>query len=523
MRPLTDHEINTICDPPCEYKIDAVIPTDCKISDYGYVRDIDKWNCIFASPNQSESEVKTHYNKSELENRYCAVYCREEIEFNLPAGGNKVMAGRYMTISSASEHGYLTEIAPVKFSSKKTCRITNGKAGANGVIDRQKFVNEFNKKEEEVKSSWDAYNKAKAYQAACDGATSHTSSEVHNGKTYKTTVYNGKASWYGGTESCSWTVCTEGHGSKPNAASATASALKTYENTIKERDNMINDINQCSSATSSLDFDPNLKFSYEEPIYGGTWDLKKYNETTNATQTYSVGGNSLTGGGSSSSSYGLINGTKYNCTGNAPCTKSTGFTYPNTDWWEKTYERSMHYELPENVYRYVSRDSNKSYHTAGEAGSNYKVIDRSNLPIHYSTNPGHYCFDTEITTLGSKNKFTPYINNKKKFNKKTVYGGETKYKCTYEVLCEVPAIISNCDAYKAACGGESVGKNCEEGMKIEYRTISLYEKQAFPGLEGLSKPEFDGEGRKRGLNWIDYDRVNDIIYNGRGEKSMGNI
>ena len=46
-------------------------------------------------------------------------------------------------------------------------------------------------------------------------------------------------------------------------------------------------------------------------------------------------------------------------------------------------------------------------------------------------------------------------------------------------------------------------------MKIEYRTISLYEKQAFPGLEGLSKPEFDGEGRKRGLNWIDYDRVND--------------
>ena len=83
-------------------------------------------------------------------------------------------------------------------------------------------------------------------------------------------------------------------------------------------------------------------------------------------------------------------------------------------------------------------------------------------PIHYSTNPGHYCFDTEITTLGSKNKFTPYINNKKKFNKKTVYGGETKYKCTYEVLCEMPSIISNCEAYKSVCGAEAVGKNCED-------------------------------------------------------------
>ena len=44
----------------CDYNIDVKIPNNCSISQDGYIRDINKWECIFASSKQSNKEIEEH-------------------------------------------------------------------------------------------------------------------------------------------------------------------------------------------------------------------------------------------------------------------------------------------------------------------------------------------------------------------------------------------------------------------------------------------------------------------------------
>ena len=214
------------------------------------------------------------------------------------------MAGRYMTISSESEHGYQTVIAPIKFSSDKTCRVTNGKAGSGGYINKDRFVSDFNSIESEINTNWDSYNRWKAKNQAClNGTKESESSESHctggyedyacviggqnktctrcrKSESFTVGNYKGEAKWYGGTETCSWSECGYGHGSRPNYSSQIATALNTWQTSIETRENYINDINNCTTTSSSLNFDPTLKFTYEEPIYGVSWTLSTLKAST---------------------------------------------------------------------------------------------------------------------------------------------------------------------------------------------------------------------------------------------------
>ena len=155
------------------------------------------------------------------------------------------------------------------------------------------------------------------------------------------------------------------------------------------------------------------------------------------------------------------------------------------------------------------------------SGDNYFDQKKATLPTHYSTPAKSYCFSTTIKTLGRDEKMTPFIKNKKTFDGKLVYDGNTKYNCKYDVLCVEPLIISNCDTYFRYCGsaGASIVTSCEDGMKLEFSPISLYEKPAFPGLTDGSVPAYNDEGRKRGNNWASYADVENVIYKGRDVQS----
>ena len=153
------------------------------------------------------------------------------------------MAGRYMVIKDGNSTRELDIISPIKFTSKITCRTTDADGKTTGKIKTSEFVSDFNTVENNIANSWNTYNRL-----VREGASS----------------------------------------------SQISSAKSTYDNYVKTREKMINDINACSKYTVKQDFDPTITFSYQEPIYGGTWTLDQENISSNNTNVYYRGGNEVT-------------------------------------------------------------------------------------------------------------------------------------------------------------------------------------------------------------------------------------
>ena len=441
----------------CKYTIDTKIPKVCSSDTNGYIKDVASWKCIFNSTKNSSESIKDHYFDG-YSNEYCAVYCTEEISYQFPDGSNVVDPGRYLTIKKESLNGDLSVISPIKYKGVKTCRTTNEKGNDLGKIDKDEFLNDITEIEQSIKKAWDTYVYLKNY-----------------GKDKEVTE-----------------------------------AKQKYDNLIKKRTEMINQINACSTKEISYSFSPDIKFTYEEPVYGGTYQLSKETDIKKSV-TYYIGGNARNNESTQAFNHIIYDELDlYECNLEQGCQKSLKAKYPRTDWLERKIEKNINYTLPDDLYKYIRKDYGASVNYLKEASKNY-IINESNLPIHFSTNPGDYNFVIEVETLGKDNKFNDYVYNKKKFNGTIVYDGDSKYNCTYKVSCKKFINNQSCKEYCEECPDNCEDNKCpSEGVNLIYRTISLYENQSFLNM--------DGTIRTPGANWNLEDVVSRYIVNNRDVK-----
>ena len=325
----------------------------------------------------------------------------------------------------------------------------------------------------------------------------------------------------------------------PKETTDTAGPRRTYMNLLEKRDKMIEQIRKCSSFYDEYnEFKPAVDFYYKDSIYEQTVTLVGEGDATsksnyfkfgNASSSPSVGTSGLTASHSvndestGSPSYkadGTVNKgyTKryvdpnfgagiWNCgtsVTKAKCTARKELIYPENKWWEQKTTRTYSFILPDGLNYYIDKPSGYSSDTATE---NYTYIGKSNLPVHYSTNPGTYDYKVMVTSFGSSDKFTKYVINGSPFDGNN-YKKDTTYQCNYTVECQKTIV----------CTQNSCDPSCTpppptpSGTDLIYRTISLY--YPFPGENATTTSL-----RAPGWNWqtsMSYDPVTSYIYQNRG-------
>ncbi|HPF82938.1 MAG TPA: hypothetical protein PLV83_02060 [Bacilli bacterium] len=548
----------------CTYEIKTDIPSTCGSDDNsGYVKDIDDWECIFKSKTSVDANVRSHYIENS-DNKYCNIFCREEITLNYPGNNITVDQGKYMVVNN-SDGAYAIRLNPIEYKGKKTCMPSSDRM--LGQIDYQTFNDDLQAINQRVKTAWDNYQKRLADQYAanaanptgetaddtsdcaqeekrtrhiCDCNTLSGTDRIRCNEThacdkeveytvcvryYKTRKWSGSANNGRYSGSASWWEKYEGHNQGPSKDDKKreyeniANAAKTvYDDAVAARNNLINKFASCTGILPNITyttFKPELEFTYEEPVYGNTWTL-----TTKLTDE------------SKDSTFWLENGTPvkfgntnlfksftvYKCDNRGQyCNESNRQSILYSMKWASEITKEYNYSLPEDTYRYTEKGSGQTVDGRNRlASKQYIDIGYSTLPVHYSTDPGTYDYSLTTNTYGTGNKFDKYVLLGTLFANKSCRA-DKDYPCTYEVPCNDQRIscTGTCSTEYDACDPtlNCNGTNCagSVGVNVVYRTISLYSKQdAFPG--------FNGDGRKPGANWDsenDY-TVNTYIINNRG-------
>ncbi len=124
------------------------ITNDCKEGTKSYIRDTEKWECIFESRNSTVANIKNHFY--EWENRYCSVFCRESIVYEFPDNNMNVFAGRRFTLGYT---GFSPTLGPIAFTGRSECRINS----STGAIRWDLFKTDWANANTAVKIAWDNY------------------------------------------------------------------------------------------------------------------------------------------------------------------------------------------------------------------------------------------------------------------------------------------------------------------------------------------------------------------------------
>ena len=123
--------------PVCDYELEVKVPTACATTKSGKVSDKAEWGCIFKSDSRrNDTTVQTNYKISGFSNKYCTIYCQEEINYNMPGSGTTVTAGSWFELGSYSGDGVL---GPVSYQGIKTCRPTDKAQSDKGEINLEQF------------------------------------------------------------------------------------------------------------------------------------------------------------------------------------------------------------------------------------------------------------------------------------------------------------------------------------------------------------------------------------------------
>lgn len=514
-RTLTNAEVKIYCTPPrtntatpnCDYKLKNTTVNNCltpTLDNRGniYTDKDNSWPCIFRSPESKHNEVKTHYDDMGTDkNDYCHLYCTETIKYEFPEPGVSTYSGRYLVVGESIIH---PAIGPVKYTLEKECRTTDKKNSEYGKINYDQFELDMEINERKVVTAWDNYRTWQTKQTACNNAK-YNGTSTNGAKNYT----NGSATYNGKTETCSYKL---GNGQyKPNYTYQINNAYKVYSDYIKKRNEILGQIGKCNSHVTSESFDPSVKLTYEEPVYGDTVKLESVKTKDDSNFTYYKGSNA-SAPDSQSDSYKTTNSSyKYFNVSDCKydnCKSTRKIYYKSNTWVKSTYTIQQHYKLPDNMYLYVNKYSGQSFNDKIKAGSGYLTMPVSNLPIHYSTKPGDYDFKLETSTFESTNKLEKYAFKGSTFaNKKYQFNKE--YDCKYNVSCKKNVIKdqSDCEYYKDKCPAEYAKFGCGSGFI--FRPVSLNNKEeAFPGQ--------NGDGRTPGGKWDNNSTIYFKLTNARG-------
>lgn len=445
----------------CNFNLDISLSNNCTVSTKSYVHDIENWGCIFTSTTSEDTNVQTHFYQEDMkENRFCDIYCREEVDYKYSGNNMTVLAGQRFTIGYGLSS--FPVLKPVNFKSTTTCRTTS--SSKTGQIDLDAFVSAYNSADDVVSTKWDEYQRAKVERMAAENATVKSTSSGSctccsgTGKdkkcsscgSYETKDYEGEATNGVYKEKASWsytTGCKTGGTSKTDKEEELKEAEKTaktaYENAIKDRTGVIEELHECNSFQyTNRKFSPNLYFKYEEEMYGGeSYNLDKDVSISSKSKYYVSGDASSTTGnlvGSKAwstnkyksasqdiiteSALNLVGSTttiaKNACVDGQKCTKSATDTYENNNWSEQVTTKEYDYSLPSGVYEYITKPSGLSVNTLTEAKAEstvYYYLGGSSLPVHYNRKEGKYDYYIDYDTFGKsgsvEHKFDKYIFN----------------------------------------------------------------------------------------------------------------
>ena len=478
-RVITAYELeNSTCNPNfCKYTFEEKQASQCNVSNIGYITDANnEWRCVFTSSKSKYSEVKNHFKDLDVKNDYCEIYCTEKVSYELPKKGTVTHAGQSMYVM---DDALEPTIWPIKYKIEKICRTTAAQGDRSGKINYGKFESDINNLNTAMKNAWNNYRILQTRQKACS---------------------TGKASYDGKEYTCD----------KPDYSSEINKAKKAYEDLVKDLNSAFSQINQCNNHIPRAVLDPKLKLTYEEPIYGNTFNLKS-SSTSTTTRKYYRSGNATDGNGDYQTTPITTSIRVADCK-TENCNSFKYVTYNRAVWVESNYTKELAYKLDGSVYKYISKYSNRSFHTAGEAGEFFETMKFSNLPTHLSTLPGDYPFKVDISTIGDTNKFYKYF-----FSGNTFAGNRYTYKktytCTYNISCEQVFSKKDCDAFKAACPDEYSKHGCTSSLI--FRPIPLTKASEGHALAFITK---DGKKRDPGKNWNNASVVDAIILNNRNVK-----
>lgn len=306
---------NTYCDKPVT---DTNMPDDCKDSTTGRIEDATMCNIL-----NSETKYKTEFEKTEYENDFCKVYCRETLIFSF-MDKETAYAGQSFKHSVGSYYsgkGYLSTV----ILSKKQC---------SSEIDYDNWLDEYETANEKVRTTWNTLKEWEAFYNLDNGA--YTSSSKDSGCSathkscssgtviymewskayYNTTDANGytsqssensksqsgkSSSCSSGSHSCQ--RCTTGTDGKRTCTSYYcetcsvscavaadsgyvsrhyASALTAYKNALDARDKLLYQIQDCNFMSDNNNSNKRIdtKAVYTKGTYGPYYTVKKENNYT---------------------------------------------------------------------------------------------------------------------------------------------------------------------------------------------------------------------------------------------------
>lgn len=477
-RVITAYELeNSTCNPEfCKYTFEDKQTPQCDVSNIGYITDANnEWRCVFTSSKSKYSEVKNHFKDLAAKNDYCEIYCTEKLSYELPKKGTVTHAGQSMYVM---DDALEPTIWPIKYKVEKICRTTAAQGDRSGKINYEKFEEDINKLNTAMKNAWNAYRILQTRQKACSTG--------------------GKASYDGKEYTCD----------KPDYSSEINKAKKDYEILAKGLRSAFSQINQCNNHIPRAKLEPELKLTYEEPIYGDTFNLKPSSIVSTIKTKYYRSGNATDGTGDYQKTAIKTQIRVADCK-TENCNSFKYVTYDRAVWVETNYTKELEYKLADNVYKYISKYSNRSFHTPGEAGEFFETMRFSNLPTHLSTLPGDYPFKIYTSTIDDTNKFYKYFFSGNTFAGKK-YNYNKTYNCKYNISCEQVFSKKDCDAFKAACPDEYSKHGCTSSLI--FRPIPLTKASEGHALAFLTQ---DGKKRDPGKNWNNASVVDAIILNNR--------
>ncbi|MBQ8206736.1 MAG: hypothetical protein IJZ77_04665, partial [Bacilli bacterium] len=85
----------------CNFNLNTSISNACTAtSSGGYVKDMDNWGCIYESSAANNTSVKDYFLKHGTTTSACAVYCRDELQYEYPKKGMVALIGNRFSIGS---------------------------------------------------------------------------------------------------------------------------------------------------------------------------------------------------------------------------------------------------------------------------------------------------------------------------------------------------------------------------------------------------------------------------------------
>lgn len=462
---------------------------------------------ILSKTNPSNTNVNLSSNK------YCKVYCLEDIKFDLP-GRIDTQNGSYFKLKKDWDR---------KTDSGTNMKITGTRTCYTSEIQKSEFIKDVKDLENQIKDSWNEYQKNKKIKEVIDNKDSYKKTDTKScsvGSGTKSNNYtyyeadvkydyeygypNGDGSWYTNVEKHDLKVkwgdnptCNSDGSITEDTTEPTYVLDKNFETLLTQLSEVINNYKSCTEWTNNYCFNPKIEFTYDEVYKDVEGEVKKNISDLGKTTTYFTSVNDSYTNGSKSS--GAKTSISYIYANDTSCNTQTSLIDLTTIYMKQEVKKEANYkDGVKEVY---------TYHPYGTIVTNKNSVDKKEnlislgyvfpVALQHDPDTGVYNYYLSISNIGvGGNDTSCEYKNKiigadcSLFNTKNEVKAGREYVCQYktkscpncEVECVCPDGSTNCYVenqvckYKLCsdCIVECIGCIWNNGdATMAYKTISL--------------------------------------------------